>query len=128
MAGCRTPSCPMTTQTTEPSRVTTSGRRGRCSRRKGRHATSGGRLVVVVRPAQARNASLLLLLMSLAPGLPVPALQPEFRAAVMAYFAEVERCSFRLLEAFCEGLGMEQTALHHLFQVRTEEAGGWLRA
>ncbi|EFN50719.1 hypothetical protein CHLNCDRAFT_10090, partial [Chlorella variabilis] len=42
--------------------------------------------------------------------------QPEFRAAVMAYFAEVERCSFRLLEAFCEGLGMEQTALHHLFQ------------
>jgi isopenicillin N synthase-like dioxygenase len=44
-------------------------------------------------------------------------LQPELRAAVMAHFAEMERCAFRLLEAFCLGLGMERTALHHLFQV-----------
>jgi isopenicillin N synthase-like dioxygenase len=44
-------------------------------------------------------------------------LQDEFRAAVLAYYREVERCSFRLLEAFCAGLGMERTALHHLFEV-----------
>lgn len=37
---------------------------------------------------------------------------------MMAYYNEVERCSFRLLEAFCLGLGLERTALHHLFQAR----------
>ncbi|KAI3436008.1 hypothetical protein D9Q98_002065 [Chlorella vulgaris] len=42
--------------------------------------------------------------------------QDEFRAAVLAYYREVERCSFQLLEAFCAGLGMERTALHHLFE------------
>lgn len=42
--------------------------------------------------------------------------QPELRAAMMEYYAEVERCSFRLLEAFCLGLGLERTALHHLFK------------
>lgn len=52
-----------------------------------------------------------------------PRPQPEFRAAVMAYYAEVERCSFRLLEAFCVGLGMERTALHHLFQVGAGAGG-----
>ena len=35
-----------------------------------------------------------------------------------AYLAEVESCAFRLLEAFCLGLGMPPTALHHLFEVR----------
>ncbi|KAL4448553.1 hypothetical protein ABPG75_005772 [Micractinium tetrahymenae] len=42
--------------------------------------------------------------------------QPEFRAAMTAYYGEMERCSFRLLEAFCLGLGLERTALHHLFE------------
>lgn len=45
-----------------------------------------------------------------------PAGQPEFHAAMRAYYAEMERCSFRLLEAFCLGLGLPPSALHHLFQ------------
>ena len=52
-----------------------------------------------------------------------PVMQPEFRGAMLAYFTEMERCSFRLLEAFCAGLGMPTTTLHGLFEVR----GGWVR-
>ena len=46
-----------------------------------------------------------------------------------AYLAEMERCAFRLLEAFCLGLGMPPSALHHLFEVgRLGRLGraGWL--
>lgn len=32
------------------------------------------------------------------------------------YFQEVTRVAFRLLEVFAIGLGLEPTALHHLFQ------------
>ena len=45
-----------------------------------------------------------------------PAGQPEFRAALQAYFREMTRCAFKLTEAFCIGLGMPPTALHGLFE------------
>lgn len=38
-----------------------------------------------------------------------------------AYFAEMERCSGRLLDAFCVGFGLPRGALHPLFQV----GGAW---
>ncbi len=38
-----------------------------------------------------------------------------------AYFAEMERCSARLLEAFCVGFGLPAGALHPFFEVRR----GW---
>lgn len=41
--------------------------------------------------------------------------QPEFQAAMKAYFAEMERCSARLLEAFCVGFGLPRHALDSLF-------------
>ncbi|KAI7845092.1 hypothetical protein COHA_001457 [Chlorella ohadii] len=41
---------------------------------------------------------------------------PEGQAAMKAYFAEMERCSARLLEAFCVGFGLPARALHPYFE------------
>lgn len=40
------------------------------------------------------------------------------RAIQQQYFAEMERVSFRLLEAFALGLGLPPKALHPLFETR----------
>lgn len=51
-------------------------------------------------------------------------LQPEFQEALAAYFVEMQRCGFRLLEAFCAGLGLPTTTLHPLFEVSSRLAPG----
>lgn len=43
-----------------------------------------------------------------------------------AYFAEMERCSARLLEAFCVGFGLPRHALDSLFAVSWRHRFRWL--
>lgn len=44
-----------------------------------------------------------------------PAGQPAFKDAMKAWEAEMQRCSYKLLEAFCLGLGLPAAELHPLF-------------
>ena len=43
--------------------------------------------------------------------------QDEFKATMKAYFGEMVRSSFKLMEAFCIGLGIEPHTLRPLFEV-----------
>ncbi|EFN51620.1 hypothetical protein CHLNCDRAFT_9789, partial [Chlorella variabilis] len=42
--------------------------------------------------------------------------EEEFRSVLSAYFSEMSRVSFKLLQAFSLGLGLPPDAMHHLFQ------------
>jgi len=45
-----------------------------------------------------------------------PENHPEFKKTLDEYFNEMQRCAFKLTEAFCVALGLEAKALHGLFE------------
>ena len=51
-------------------------------------------------------------------------MQAHFRATMEAYFGEMSRVSFKLLEAFSQALGLPLDTMHHMFQVGGRSCSG----